>query len=172
MYVDNYDWVSMKMIRKGDDTDLTQEAGIDIEVVPGGHVQTEEEEAEEQAKLNKASQIAKTMTAILTVCFLILWPLPMYGTGYVYSSQFFTGWVSIGILWLFCSTFCVGIYPLWEGRHSLVHTFSSMWKDITGKRSPKQMHAHAEVVEGKDGGSGSQSPRKSLAEEKIEPHAN
>ena len=49
--------------------------------------------------------------------------------------QFFTGWVSVGILWLFCSAACVGIYPLWEGRHSMAHTFRGIWRDLTGKRA-------------------------------------
>jgi len=47
--------------------------------------------------------------------------------------QFFTGWVSVGILWLLCSTFCVGLFPLWEGRHSMANTFKGIFKDLTGK---------------------------------------
>lgn len=169
--IDHYDWASMKAIRRGDDSDLTEAAGIDIEIVPGHGTQTEAEVEAEQVKLNHASKVAKTMTAVMTVCFLVLWPLPMYGTGYIFSEKFFAAWVSIGILWLFGSTFAVGLYPLWEGRHSLTHTFSAMFKDLTGKRSPKQMHAEAEVVEGKDGGSGGSGantpPAKSLADEKT-----
>jgi hypothetical protein len=161
--LDHYDWVSMKNIKRGDDSDLTDAAGVDIEGVPGHAHQTEAEIEEEMIKLNKASKIAKTMTAILTICLLVLWPLPMYGSGYVFSEKFFAGWVSIGIFWIFCSTFAVGIYPLWEGRKSLIHTFSSMFKDLTGKRTPKQIHAEAEVVEGKEA-SGGDSPRKSLNE--------
>lgn len=47
--------------------------------------------------------------------------------------QFFTGWVSVGILWLFCSSFCVGLFPLWEGRHSMANTFKGIVRDLTGK---------------------------------------
>ena len=65
-----------------------------------------------------------------------LWPMPMYGSGYVFSKEFFTGWVVVGILWLFCSTFCVGLYPLWEGRHSMAHTFKGIVRDLTGKGKP------------------------------------
>ena len=158
----------MLAIRKGDDTDLAQTAGLDLEAVVGGHVQSEEEIAAEQANLNKASKIAKTMTAVLTVVFLILWPLPLYGTGYIFSPKFFAGWVGVGIAWLFCSTFAVGLYPLWEGRKSLAHTFSEMFKDLTGKRGKQR--PVVEIVEGREGESGGQSPRKSIAEEKVETH--
>jgi len=31
---------------------------------------------------------------------------------------------------------CVGVYPLWEGRHDIVHTIKSIGLDIQGKRRP------------------------------------
>lgn len=62
--------------------------------------------------------------------------MPMYGSGYVFSKKFFTGWVSVGILWLFCSAFCVGLYPLFEGRHSMVHTLRGIVRDLTGRGKP------------------------------------
>ena len=107
----------------------------------------------EQAMLKRASLIAKSMTGFMTIALLVLWPMPMYGSGYgmclrsfflllgslleyqdrtperstretcllserllgngsaksesrtVFSKKFFTGWVVVGILWLFCSAF-------------------------------------------------------------------
>ena len=61
----------------------------------------------------------------------------MYGTSYIFSKEFFTGWIVVGILWLFFSAFAVGLYPLWEGRHSMAHTFKAIYLDITGKKKPK-----------------------------------
>jgi urea-proton symporter len=58
----------------------------------------------------------------------------MYGSGYVFSKSFFTGWVVVGIMWLFFSSFCVGLFPLWQGRKTAVHTVKSMFLDATGKR--------------------------------------
>lgn len=165
--LDHYDWVSMKNIKRGDDSDVSD----DLEGVPGAAHQTEAEYEEEMIKLNKASKIAKTMTAVLTICLLVLWPIPMYGTGYVFSEKFFAGWVSVGIFWIFCSTAAVGIYPLWEGRKSLFHTFAGMFKDIMGQRPNKhsQTFVEPEVVEGKDGASGGDSPpRKGSVTEKID----
>ena len=138
----------MRAIRKGDDSDMgTRE---DLELVPGAMEVSEAAEAEEQRKLLRASFIAKTMTVVLTLSLLILWPMPMYGSGYVFSEKFFTGWVVVGILWLFCSLGCVGLYPLWEGRKSLAHNISSIFKDITGKEHPSKHHrSEATYVEGK-----------------------
>ncbi|KAF1988543.1 urea active transporter [Aulographum hederae CBS 113979] len=133
---DKYDWVSMRAIRKGDDADIAASAGVDLEEIPGESHIDAEAEAKEEAQLLRAGKIARIMTVVMTLCLLILWPMPMYGSGYVFSKPFFTGWVSVGILWLFVSSFCVGLYPLWEGRHTMAHTFKSIFLDITGKRKP------------------------------------
>jgi len=132
----NYDWVSMKAIRKGDDHDLASAAHVDLELIPGEQRRTDADEEEEQAKLLKASKIARWMTVFMTLAFLVLWPMPMYGSGYIFSKKFFTGWVVVGILWMFCSSFAVGIYPLWEGRNTSVRTFRRIFLDISGKGGP------------------------------------
>ncbi|KAF2735757.1 urea active transporter [Polyplosphaeria fusca] len=134
----NYDWVSMKAIRKGDDHDLAAAAHVDLEMIPGERRHSINEEEEEQAKLLKASRIARWMTVFMTLALLVLWPMPMYGSGYVFSKKFFTGWVVVGILWMFCSGFCVGLYPLWEGRKTSSRTFKAIFLDITGKKKPSR----------------------------------
>ena len=80
--------------------------------------------------------------------------MPMYGTGYVFSKKFFTGWVSVGILWLFCSAFCVGLYPLWEGRTSMKHTFTELVKDLAGKGKPVMHGRTIEIDEKESDGEG------------------
>ncbi|EOD43650.1 putative urea active transporter protein [Neofusicoccum parvum UCRNP2] len=156
----NYDWLSMRAIRKADDHDLAASAHVDLELVPGVTTSSADAEAEEQAKLKRASRIARGLTAFMTVSFLVLWPMPMYGSGYVFSKKFFTGWVVVGILWLFCSTACVGIYPLWEGRTTMKRTAVAIWKDVTGKGAPAKAVAHGPaVVEGEETkGSGDVTP--------------
>ena len=126
----------MKLIRKADDHDLADAANVDLELIPGERRNSTNEEQIEQHKLQRAAKIARSLTVFLTLALIILWPMPMYGSGYVFSKGFFTGWVSIGILWLFCSATCVGLYPLWEGRHTSVRTVKSIFLDITGKRKP------------------------------------
>jgi len=136
--VDNYDYESMRAIRKGDDHDIAAEAHVDLELIPGERAGSNGSESEEleQKNLEKAAKIARLTTVAMTLILLVLWPFPLYGTGYIFSKKFFTGWVSVGIIWLFFSMLCVGVYPLWEGRHDIVHTIKSIGLDIQGKRSP------------------------------------
>lgn len=143
----NYDWQSMKAIRKGDDHDLAAAAHMDLEMIPGERMHSTAEEEEEQAKLHKASRIARWMTAFMTIAFLVLWPMPMFGSGYIFSKKFFTGWVVVGIIWMFCSAVAVGLYPLWEGRATSIRTFKSIIRDVSGKGRAGQPL----VTEGEEG---------------------
>lgn len=129
----NYDYKSMAAIRLANDEDIAAAADTDLEQIPGVIGLSGAESELEQKKLKRASLIAKSMTGVLTIALLILWPMPMYGSGYIFSKKFFTGWVSVGILWLFCSSFAVGLFPLWEGRHSMASTFKGIIRDLSGK---------------------------------------
>ena len=87
----NYDWQSMKEIRRGDDSDLAAAAHIDLELTPGAASRSPEMDAAEQAKLKKAALIARSLTVFMTLALLVIWPMPMYGSGYIFSKKFFTG---------------------------------------------------------------------------------
>lgn len=91
---------------------------------------------EEMAFMNKSSRFAKMWSIVLSLALFILWPLPMYFSKYVFSKQFFTGWVVVSIIWVFISTIAVGIYPVYESRYTLLNIMREMWRDMTGKRVP------------------------------------
>ncbi|KAG5355040.1 Urea active transporter [Yarrowia sp. B02] len=115
-------------------------------------IHLEELDPEEKALLDKYAKIARVITAVMAICFLVLWPMPMYGSGYVFSKPFFTGWVVVGIIWIFLSSYLVVIYPLWESRQGIFETFRGLYWDCTGQTwklrrwqgqtEDKQMAAH------------------------------
>ena len=67
--------------------------------------------------------------------------MPLYGTGYIFSKPFFTGWVTVGIIWIFCSFLGVGLFPVFESRKTLARTVKNIYLDITGKSHPKTIQA-------------------------------
>lgn len=148
----NYDYESMRAIRRVDDSELAAAAHVDLELIPGEAIQPEGMTKEEETKLNKAAFYARTITVLMTLCLLVLWPLPMYGTSYVFSKPFFTGWVVVGIIWIFCTAFGVIIFPLYEGRTSIVRTTTSIILEFTGKKKHalygREGEAEAEVTPG------------------------
>ncbi|KAI9848261.1 MAG: hypothetical protein M1837_000525 [Sclerophora amabilis] len=121
---DNYDYKSMLLIRLTDDTDVAAAAHVDPELIAtiGNTVERDPVEFEkEQKMLNRAAKIARSMTVTMTLILLILWPMPLYGSSYIFSKSFFTGW----------------------GKESMARTFSGIYRDLTGKK--------AGVIRGREG---------------------
>lgn len=131
----NYDYESMRAIRKVDDSEVAAAAHIDLELVPGeGNDSSAAQAEEEERKLNRAALYSRTLTVFMAFAFLILWPIPMYGSSYVFSKKFFTGWVVVGIIWLFCTLFGVVVFPLYEGRESIIRVSRMMFLDLMGRK--------------------------------------
>lgn len=104
----------------------------------------------EAARLNKSFKIALAICCTLAICLLVLWPMPMYGSGYIFSKLFFTGWIVVLFIWSFMTAFVVIIGPLWEGRQGCYTTFRGIYWDLTGQthklrewqnEHPEQLHA-------------------------------
>lgn len=104
---------------------------------------------EETAHLAKSAKIGGYLCIFMALAFLIVWPMPMYGSKYIFSKKFFTGWVTVLIIWLFFTCFMVCIYPLWEGRHGIYTTCRGLYWDLTGQTyklrewqnsHPEQLH--------------------------------
>lgn len=147
----HYDYKTMLAIRKVDDTDVAAAAQVDLELIPGGEATTTTHQAQEEQerKLNRAALYSRTLTIAMVLCFLILWPTPMYGSSYVFSKPFFTGWVVVGIIWLFVTTFGVVVFPLYEGRENIVRIVRLMGLDLVG-RNKTAMIESASQGEGAD----------------------
>lgn len=104
---------------------------------------------EESARLAKASKFAGWLTLFLFLALIIVWPMPMFGSGYIFSKKFFTGWIVVWILWLFLTAFLVCLFPLWEGRHGIYTTVRGIYWDLSGQsyklrawqaEHPEQLH--------------------------------
>lgn len=64
--LDKYDWKSMMSIRRADDHDLADDAGLDLEEdVRGGRQESQAEFEREQAMLSRAFKISVSMTALM-----------------------------------------------------------------------------------------------------------
>jgi hypothetical protein len=66
----------------------------------------------DEVALKKASKFAVWSSGILTLILIIIWPLPMYFSKYVFSKPFFSFWVAISIIWVFYGTLACALYPV------------------------------------------------------------
>lgn len=109
---------------------------------------------DEEKQLDKYIVIARIACAFLILSLLILFPMPMYGSGYVFSKPFFTGWTVIHIIWIWCALFLVGVVPVWQGRAAIAHVCRCVFWDISGRsykvrdwqrHHPEELHKHFEA---------------------------
>ncbi|KAM3125677.1 hypothetical protein CJJ07_005093 [Candidozyma auris] len=165
----NYDWNLLKLISRVDeDEELAEAEGgrkADVEsmsddvhpvksqIAIDAHeiaLMKADEYAEQSKRLNKAFIKAACICVFLAISLILLWPIPMYGSGYIFSKKFFTGWIVVLFIWIWITAFVVIIGPIWEGRQGIYNTFRGIYWDLTGRtwklrqwqnENPEQMHA-------------------------------
>ncbi|EJD07865.1 urea transporter [Fomitiporia mediterranea MF3/22] len=86
----------------------------------------------ETAGLKSAFRFAAWSSVILLLVMIILVPLPLFFAQTIFGVRGFEAWVTIGIIWTFCSAFTVVIYPLYESREALFMVSRGVIKDIFG----------------------------------------
>jgi Na+/proline symporter len=68
----------------------------------------------EPAALRSAFKLACIASFVLPLIMDFLIPIPMFLSHYVFSQGFFTAWVVISFIWVFCSAAITTILPIWE----------------------------------------------------------
>lgn len=69
---------------------------------------------EEPSKLRRAFKVACIASFVLTVIMDFLIPIPMFLSHYIFSQGFFTAWIIISFIWVFCSAAISTILPIVE----------------------------------------------------------
>ncbi|EON98385.1 putative urea active transporter protein [Phaeoacremonium minimum UCRPA7] len=133
---DNFDWNIFHTKIKRDDEEAYEARGEEPQL-DAAH------DAENQTLLLKARNRAIFISVFLTLAFCLLWPIPMYGTGYIFSRGFFKGWVVVLFFWGFFAAGVITLLPIWEGKDFI----RLMYKYFKGSYVPPNKN---EVVEGQD----------------------
>lgn len=83
--------------------------------------------------LNKALRLATWSSVILSLILLIIVPMPLFGTSYIWSEKGFVGWIVVTLAWSFAAGIAIILYPLWESRTALAGVFRGIGRDMRGK---------------------------------------
>lgn len=81
-------------------------------------------------------KIACIMFVVIVLVTFVAWPLPLY-RDYIFTKSFFSGWVSVAIIWQFGAFGAVVIFPLYDGRHAIATGTRGIWnstKEFLGKK--------------------------------------
>ncbi|KAL4793132.1 hypothetical protein BDV19DRAFT_380416 [Aspergillus venezuelensis] len=80
---------------------------------------------QERIELLRAPNIALSAALYIAISMTILWPIPMYGTGYIFSKGFFTGWIVFTFIWGFFGATVITCLPLWQSRQQICIFFAA-----------------------------------------------
>ncbi|KAL8287292.1 hypothetical protein RQP46_003744 [Phenoliferia psychrophenolica] len=83
-------------------------------------------------ELEKAFKLAVWVSVGLVVILLLVIPLPLFFTHYIYSREGFTAWIAVAFVWIFYGAFAVVLYPIWESRGSLKEIGGAILRDVFG----------------------------------------
>ncbi|OJJ06318.1 hypothetical protein ASPVEDRAFT_65074 [Aspergillus versicolor CBS 583.65] len=113
----NYDWNEFKREKLALEklgSDLTT-AHSDETPQQGDEEATEGSAAFDAKELKRWGRIAAFWSAATFLGHWVLWPLPMYGSHYVFGKKFYVAWVVVGIIWLWATLFVATLYPIFDG---------------------------------------------------------
>ena len=141
----NFDWEIFETIKRGDDEHIVvKEETTTTDEVESAVAHATAKAEHDNKILLQARDRSILASTVLTLILLILWPIPMYGTGYVFSRGFFKGWIVIAFFWAFFAMIVIILLPLWEGRQA----FLTFWRVLTG--SDDKVSPSSEVIVGTD----------------------
>jgi Na+/proline symporter len=122
---DNFDFNETK-------TKLQQLTDDEIEGVTTAERYEDPIEHDEEL-LKKATRFAVYSSVALTVILILIWPIPMFLSHYVFSREFFTFWVAISMIWALCATVAIALYPIFESRAGIVQLCTGIFNDLKGQ---------------------------------------
>jgi len=100
-----YDWTTLNTEMKIVEADMTESVKAEIAKA-----------AQDEETLKKAYQFSLKGGGILTIICVVIWPLPLYFSGYVFDIGFYGLWVGIAMVWVSIAAFCIIGIPIWEAR--------------------------------------------------------
>jgi len=100
-----YDWGELNTHMKIVEADMTESVKAEIA-----------QAAQDEETLKKAYKFSLKGGGILTIICVVIWPLPLYFSGYVFDIGFYGMWVGIAIVWVSIAAFCIICIPIYEAR--------------------------------------------------------
>ncbi|QKX59484.1 uncharacterized protein TRUGW13939_06618 [Talaromyces rugulosus] len=128
-----YDWAQFKNERlalgKIDSDSASPSDQEDTHVASGENTRPSKDN-----ELKRWARIATFWSVATFLGHWVIWPLPMYGSHYVFGKKFFTAWVVVAIIWLWLTLLMVIFYPLIDGG---IEQIGQVFKQSFGKKTEK-----------------------------------
>ncbi|GIK06309.1 hypothetical protein Aspvir_001956 [Aspergillus viridinutans] len=96
--------------------------------------------------VRKAERLAQGASIVFILIAVILVPFTLFGTSYVYSKQFFTGWVVVSLIWIWASVIICVVYPVVESAGALKDISRGLWMDTKALMGVKKKSLQTNAV--------------------------
>ncbi|KAJ7741924.1 solute symporter family transporter [Mycena maculata] len=139
---DDFDWEVTRAINTSSDDSLA----ANNEIIDKANVGFDDEKRmrhgnmaleEEPFRLRAAFRLAWIASAVLTFILDFLIPIPMFLSHYIFSERFFTAWVVISFIWVFCSAAISTILPVVEALAFFKQLATNIGVDLGSRKRAK-----------------------------------
>ena len=79
---------------------------------------------EDEETLKKAFKFSLKGGGIMTLVLIIVWPMPLIASGYVFDLGSYAVWVGISVVWVSVASFFIIFLPIIEARKGIAKIFS------------------------------------------------
>jgi len=90
---------------------------------------TQQEEDEETLK--KAFKFSVRGGGVMALILIIVWPMPLIASGYVFELGSYTVWVAISVIWVSIASAIIIFLPIIEARKGIAQVFSGKKSEST-----------------------------------------
>ncbi|EAW08787.1 sodium:solute symporter family protein [Aspergillus clavatus NRRL 1] len=80
--------------------------------------------------VRKAERLAQGANLVFILVAVVLVPFTLFGSSYVYSERFFTGWVVVSLVWIWASVIICVVWPVVESAGALGNISGGLWMDM------------------------------------------
>ena len=98
-----------------------------------------EKETNEKS-LRNASRFSKQYGLTLTLILVVVWPIPLFFSNYVFTETVYTVWIWVAILWAAAAASIIWILPIIQSRDGIFHVMKNIVNSSKPRKTDKYGH--------------------------------
>ena len=98
-----------------------------------------EKETNEES-LKKASRFSKLYGLTLTLILVVVWPIPLFFSNYVFTATVYHVWIWVAILWAVAAASMIWILPIIQSRDGISHVLKNIATSYKPRKTDKYGH--------------------------------
>ena len=98
-----------------------------------------EKETNEKS-LRNASRFSKQYGLTLTLILVVVWPIPLFFSNYVFTETVYTVWIWVAILWAVAAASMIWILPIIQSRDGISHVVKNIVNSSKPRKTDKYGH--------------------------------